>query len=369
MRTGILSAALAAPVAASPEGAPPPPPGAPVAAPLAGPAETLPEPGSFRVGVVPGVAWPETGDVEGMSVNLLGGMAENVQGLEVGMGLNWDRGDFQGFQGTFGANLVDGDVQGVQASLGANVSGGQVRGVQVSSGVNVAIAGIHGVQAATGVNLAGDVVGGQASCGLNLARSVQGVQVGMANGAQRVDGVQVGMVNAGGKVDGVQVGLVNVAKDVDGVSLGLLNFVAHGRNAPRLYASEMNWLNVGMKFGSRPFHTFLGVGQDEPGSKWWSTGVGLGGHVEAGRLWFDLDAQLWNSYRGVSYANPNLITRAELEAGLRVFEHFSPFVGVALSTSWNGGGVHPIAPIGGRDEQYQEALAVTWPGFVAGLEF
>ncbi|MFZ1694871.1 MAG: hypothetical protein WAT74_16860 [Flavobacteriales bacterium] len=182
--------------------------------------------------------------VNSVSVNVLGGYARGVDGLEVGGGLNIVADAMTGFQFGGLANLVGGRTRGVQVAGGLNhtmrslhglqfaglsntvwdtisgvqVAGGvnvvkrQMKGTQVSGAANITLGDLNGVQVSGGVNVAhGAVEKSQVAGALNYARSVAGGQVAA--------GLNVSLGNVGGG----QVGFgANYARSVTGgqVSFG-----------------------------------------------------------------------------------------------------------------------------------------------------
>ena len=207
--------------------------------------------------------------VNAVSVNVLGGYARGVDGLEVGGGVNIVADAMTGFQFGGLANLVGGRTRGVQVAGGlnhtmrslnglqfaglsntvwdtlsgvqvaggvnvvkrqmkgtqvpgaANITLGDLKGVQVSGGVNVAHGAVEKSQVAGALNYARSVAGGQVAAGLNVSLGdVGGGQVGFgANYARSGTGGQVsfGANIVPGEVSGGQVGFgLNYAHHVTG---------------------------------------------------------------------------------------------------------------------------------------------------------
>jgi hypothetical protein len=210
------------------------------------------------------------------SLNIIGGYARGVDGVEVGGGFNMISNDVRGLQIAGLSNLVGGHTRGVQIAGGINhtmlsseglqlaglanvvwdtLAGVQVAGyinvvkremtgTQVSGAANIALRDLNGVQVSGGVNIAHGVVemaqvagvlnfargvrGGQVAAGANISLGdVGGGQVGLgANYARSVTGGQfsLGMNVVPGNVSGGQVGLgLNYAGSATGgqVSLGM----------------------------------------------------------------------------------------------------------------------------------------------------
>jgi hypothetical protein len=176
--------------------------------------------------------------VNRISVNLLGGYARGVQGVEVGGAVNLLSRDMKGLQVGGLANLVGGRTRGVQiggainhgmrsleglqlAGL-ANTVWDTLAGVQLAGGVNVVKRGMTGVQVSGAGNVAlGDLDGVQVTGGVNLAHGVvnKAQVAGVVNYARGVRGGQVcaGVNVALGEVGGGQVGFAaNYARQVSG---------------------------------------------------------------------------------------------------------------------------------------------------------
>lgn len=152
--------------------------------------------------------------VNRISVNLLGGYARGVQGVEVGGAVN----------------LLSRDMKGLQVGGLANLVGGRTRGVQIGGAINHGLRSLEGLQLAGLANTVWDTLAGvQLAGGLNVVkRGMTGVQVSGAGNVALgdLDGVQVtGGVNvAHGQVNKAQVaGAVNYARGVRGgqVSAGV----------------------------------------------------------------------------------------------------------------------------------------------------
>ncbi len=178
------------------------------------------------------------------SLNIIGGYARGLEGVEVAGGVNLLRNDMKGLQIAGMGNVVGGVSDGVQIAGGANHVMGMVKGFQLAGASNTAWDTLSGVQLAGAVNLVrkgmtgtqiggalnialGDMDGVQVSGGVNASMgAVNKAQVaGALNYAHAVAGAQVtaGMNVALGPVGGGQVGLAaNYAADVAGgqVSFG-----------------------------------------------------------------------------------------------------------------------------------------------------
>lgn len=201
----------------------------------------LDEHAALQLSLLPGVSTngPLAGSVVNrISVNIIGGYARGLEGMEVGGGINVLSGDMIGLQVGGLANLVGGHTRGAQFSGGINHSMRSLKGfqfaglantvwdtltgLQLAGGINVVKRGMSGTQVSgTGNVSLGDLDGVQITGGMNVAQgAVDKAQVaGAVNYAHSVKGGQVaGGVNVVlGDVGGGQVGFgVNYARTVSG---------------------------------------------------------------------------------------------------------------------------------------------------------
>lgn len=211
-----------------------------------------------------------------VSLNIIGGYARGVEGVEVGGAVNVLSADMKGLQVGGLGNLVGGRSRGVQIAGGlnhtmrsleglqlaglANTVWDTLGGVQVAGGVNVVKRGMAGTQVSGAANITlGDLDGVQVSGGVNVTHgAVNTAQVaGAVNYARRVKGGQVaagvnvslgevggGQVGFGGNyarsVSGGQVsfGLNFVLDTVSGGQVGALNFARHA------YGGQIGFINL-----------------------------------------------------------------------------------------------------------------------------
>ncbi|MFT4625658.1 MAG: hypothetical protein ACI8PZ_004327 [Myxococcota bacterium] len=320
---------------------------------------------STSVSVLPGLGWNAGGSerIDGAAVGLVA-HHHSVDGVEASL-----------------ASWVDHGVHGAHLAAFVAVTGGSVRGVQASGFVGVAeqvqgfqgggmaaVAGpVDGFQGSGFLNIARDVRGAQGSGGLNLARDVQGAQIGLLNIGRCVQGAQIGLVNVAEHVRGGQVGLLNIAKRVDGTSVGLASFIGNGLHEVDVWSSASAALVTDVKFGGKHIYTLGGVGLVRPESGWWTFGLGWGGHVPAGRGWFELDVSAWGVAEGNRVA-PGVHTKLRTSAGLQLGRHFAPFVGVSANV-WAGDGTVVPRSLGMPSAEARDGRAVVWPGAHAGVQF
>lgn len=316
---------------------PPPQPEAPATPPHVGFGASL-TPGVFG----PRAAGPDT--TRGVSLSLFGSRTAGIRGFEFGLGYN----------------RSDGPVHGAQVGFVANRAG-SIRGAQLSTFFNLCDEGGEGAQVAL-VN----------ACGGRLV----GAQSGLVNRAVHLDGGQVGLFNSARDVD-VQLGLINVARE-SAASIGLVSIV---RDAPvrlSLVGSSDRTLEVGVRHGSDAVHNLLMVGyaagrNDE---RLALVSYGMGGHVEFGRFFFDLDGiggvligphtRNGAASTGVAAA----LFRLRVSIGWQAADRFAIFGGVSPTFLFAEPELDvPIGPADPIDFGSTDATVLGWATAHLGLRF
>ncbi|RKG67044.1 LA_2272 family surface repeat-containing protein, partial [Corallococcus terminator] len=302
-----------------------------------------------------------------------------LEGLQAAVGLNVVRGAAAAGQFAVGGNVAGGALSGGQFSVGANIAGAGGVGGQFTVGANIAGGALKGVQASVGANVAPSMVGLQAATGLNFAKEMRGAQLSLLNVGGDVSGAQVGLVNIASKVEGLQLGLLNVARESQGEALGLLSFIGNGQANVQLWASDVAYTNVALKFGSQHFHTLLTLGFN-PGTnthrRRYVAGFGFGTHIPTGRLFFDLEAigssvhtdNLFRDGDGL-----NVLAQLRLVAGWQVAKRFALIGGVTGNTlvTWDNGDRWEELGIGPEWRSVSDGGNTTvrvWPGVLLGVQ-
>jgi len=283
---------------------------------------------------------------------------------------------FRGVQLTGLASYTGGDSTGVSAAGGATISRGLLRGVEGAGGVNLRLGGpkgdrpfsftegarLEGVQVAGGYNhLAGNGEGAQLGTvnvtmgsldGLqlgvvNYANRLRGAQLGAVNVGHETNGAQLGAVNVGGHADGFQLGAVNVANEMNGVPIGLVSVAKNTRFSAIAFASTRFPANVGLKTITGHVVNEYSIGADI--SDGTDNGIGqlavsIGAHVPFGDFFLEPTVG-WGHERRfddrtTGNATNTVLYRAKL--GWQVSEAFSVFAG--------GGLVQAIPESTGRSE-------------------
>ncbi len=325
------------------------------------------------------------------SLNIIGGIIGEVDGVEVGSIFNVDMGNLSGFQGSGIINVVGGDVHGLQTAGIINVVGNNVENAQVAGIINVTGMDADGLQAAGIANVVGmDMNGLQAAGIINITgmdqggaqiagvvnvggKLVTGSQIaGTVNIADKFDGAQIaGCVNIAGYGSGAQIGIVNIAKHLEGPAIGLLNLIGNGFRRLNFWASDFSLVNVGLKTGTCNVYGILttGLSPFDPGRFYF--GGGLGGHIPFEPFYWDIDLINYNVRPFDEFGHVDQLFSLRGSAGWRIGERFSVFAGPTLncwvSDAENGSEVSLYdLPI--YDTRSGETWIRVWPGFNVGIQ-
>nr|WP_255216623.1 caspase family protein [Pseudenhygromyxa sp. WMMC2535] len=307
----------------------------------------------FNIGVTPGAelnAGARGPVLNNLSFGVLATSAAAVDGIQAGVAAAWTRDR----------------VRGIQAAAGFVSSRGPVYGLQTSVGLALAQAGLQGIQfGVVAVALEG----------------FGGVQAGVVSVADAGRGVQFGVINVTkGELAGLQFGLINVADEAD-VSIGLIPYTRQGGVWFDLWTSDVQLLNLALRFRARRSYTFLTAGIHPFGgddSASWSAGMGLGGPlVWRRRFSLELDnaVSMVSAGFGSTDSRPYLWDTLRLSVAYRPARHFSLWGGVTANML-----IDPVGREAGfrpgygwsqalLDESQAGAQIRIWPGFTAGFEF
>jgi hypothetical protein len=301
--------------------------------------------------------------VPGIGMNPTDGRVHNVVALNALVGYG---GSLGGIELSGAASIRRGDAWGIQASIGASIVGGDFRGLQTAAFANVASERMGGLQWGLACNYAG---------------ALSGTQLGLLNiSADRTSGMQAGLFNYGGKVSGVQFGLINVAAEHDGSPIGIINFAGNGLFTPSVWVSDVAYLNVGIKMGSRRTFSVLGGGyqntedmesvSDKGQARYGLIFWGLGGHFDLSqRWWLEVDGlyqQLLASDRPIEAADGVASVRASI--GLRLFDVVSFYVGPTLNLGWSAAREDFGIDQSLWSDVNGDMFVSFKPGFVAGMQ-
>ncbi len=223
--------------------------------------------------------------INNVSINIIGGYALGVNGLEIGNVFNLIRRDVSGLQMAGVVNLVGRDVSGLQMAGTVNVVGQNVSGLQMAGTVNVVGRDVSGLQMAGVVNVAGH----------DLKRGLQ--MAGTTNIVlNTLSGTQIsGLFNyATIHKRGLQLGFINYADSSGGTPIGFMSYVRkNGYRRLEFSTDELNYFNVSIKTGVRRFYNIFTFGYSflEADKPYLSVGYGLGTAFELGKNWaINIDA-------------------------------------------------------------------------------
>ena len=292
----------------------------------------------FQASVIPNVG--THGQFNGqivntVSLNAIGGYNAGVDGFELGLIFNLDKGDVRSVQIAGIFNIVGGTVSGVQFGGLYNNVLSNVRGVQLALLHNTIKKNLNGVQLSLYNHTRGEVSGMQIGPVGNIAnKNVSGLQIaGLANIAhQKFSGIQMGLFNYAKNLRGVQLGLVNIADSSSGFSLGLINYVHNGYNKVTLLANETLNANLSLKSGSSNFYTiYTGGMRVNPDSKIYGFGMGLGSDLDiSNRLAFNPELSTRYLYEG-TWRYANLLNRLDANFNIKLSKKVSIIAGPSLN--------------------------------------
>jgi hypothetical protein len=191
-----------------------------------------------------------------------------------------------------------------------------------------------------------------------------------------VHGAQVGLVNVASQVRGLQLGLINVASQAEGASVGLLSFIGNGQFHVQAWASDVALTNVALKFGGKYVHTLLTVGV-QPGTdhsrRYFTVGLGLGGHIPLERFFVDIDAVASSLHDTRLFrASDTLLGQLRLVGGFHLAPRFAVIAGVTGNALVSLRG-EPWTELGtGSSVEWERVRGDTrvrvWPGVLLGIQ-
>ncbi|MDX1284006.1 MAG: hypothetical protein R3182_03295 [Draconibacterium sp.] len=234
------------------------------------------------------------------SLNIIGGYAAGLNGVEFGGFANINRDFMHGVQFAGFGNITNGEALGVQfAGFGninslaseavqfagfANITNGSNNGFQAAGFGNFIRGESKIVQAAGFGNFSHSILGAQmAGFGNFASGKVKGAQIaGFGNFALEVEGAQIaGFINTAKSVDGIQIGVLNVADTVkNGIPIGVLSVVRNGYREFEIGVSEGLNNYASFKIGVKQFYNIFSVGMQYLSDQFrWGVGYGIGTHL------------------------------------------------------------------------------------------
>lgn len=271
------------------------------------------------------------------SLNVFGGIARGLQGVEVGGFLNIYSEFACGYQMGGAINLVLGPMKGIQWSP---------------------------------YNFARTLVGGQLGV-FNVTRKLEGAQIGVANLVLGdVDGTQGGVVNVARDVRGAQVGIINVARSTD-ASIGLFSFLLRGRTHLDAWGTEAGIVAAGAVHGSSVVHNVYGVGfRSGPRGEGLALLLGIGVRlVDFTRLSIDLDGiAAWLFPPGLGDP-PSSLYQFRVPFTVRFTRGFGVFLGPSYQFLYTrdeleGG---PLRSLTSTVRERDRHRTLAWPGLTLGI--
>jgi hypothetical protein len=328
------------------------------------------------------------------SLNLLGGYAAALDGVEFSGLFSLEKDYVKGAQFSGILNGVKNEVDGAQFAGIVNAVGGPLYGVQFGGIVNVVGKSVKGGQFAGIANLSGaQLTGAQVGGIANVTKgAVKGAQIaGIANMAESVEGLQIaGIANVAKRVKGTQIGLINVAETVDGAQIGLLSLSKNGYHRFEIWAGDALHANIGYKMGgNRKFYNIFALGAAWPKNdnvRWntlrWGYGYGIGtNHFIGKRSQISIEALTYQiQEEGNHWEDLNLLNQARVSFILpihnRIAVTVTPTFNVQVTkfetrdgvgTEWVKWDVYDKTF--SRRWSDEEVRVRMWPGLNVGIQF
>ncbi|HVJ91828.1 MAG TPA: hypothetical protein VM580_18640 [Labilithrix sp.] len=281
--------------------------------------------------------------------------SRKTAGAQIGGAASISAGSAAGVQVAGAVNYAGGEVAGVQVAGATNIATSKVAGASVTGAFNFAGGGLSGAQISGGLNLSrGDTSGAQVSGGANIAtRSFEGAQIASVNVAENVAGAQIGVINIARKVKGTQIGVINIAEEVDGAALGVIS-VSKGGIHPIAWASNLQYMNAGIKFATKHTYTIAAVHYGTLEGEFGNIGTtaAVGGHIPLPAR-FDIEVQGMVTHLiprpSQSTKSGNVWFAPQAIAGYSFASHLRVFAGAGVRL--------PVSVDLGRDVRRPEILA------------
>jgi Caspase domain len=287
------------------------------------------------------------------SLNLLASSGGSLEGVALGIA-DRQRGDLRGLSAQGVGSAVGGSVYGLQVSGVGNLVGGTVRGLQVAGVVNAASELIRGVQASGAVNVAGEV---------------SGAQISVVNVGGKIRGTQIGVVNVADEVSGAQIGVLNLARSVSGVPFGLVSIVQDGQFHVDLWASDTHPVNLGVRFGSRRFYTFIAQGAELGFDRFRGhSAMGFGLRLLGEPIGVDVDLSSGSVQENFHSEGLQLLSKLRVGLSARLAWRLHAFGGLALN-NWlsRSHEVPSFVRLPSIDFSTERTQVRFWPGAFLGV--
>lgn len=348
--------------------------------------------------------------VNKFSMNMLGGYAAGVDGVEIGTVFNIVKNDMQHVQVSGLINIVGGktkgvqiagfhnnvldSMKGVQVAGFSNITEGNMEGVQLTGAIGqvrknmqgVSVSGIGGINQGhtqgwevagaftyNGKNLNGLQLSGIGNYNKENAYGAQLAGVGNINRGV-MKGVQIATIfNYAKQMDGVQIGLVNIADTVNGYSIGIINIVRKGYKKVVLFSTDVLPFNIAWKAGrSELYSILLGGGDFGENNKAWSIGYGIGKIIPFNKRWSLSTEIIEQTIFLGTWEKGAQIFRLQPSLNIKLSKRISLFAGPALAI-YTGDKVTPMpgyksTDFGAHYPSFKIGNSVTgWMGWQAGI--
>jgi len=127
---------------------------------------------------------------------------------------------------------------------------------------------------------------------LNRAEKLNGLQSGIFNNTEKLNGIQVGMLNAAEEANGLQLGIANYSKsggiqigfanmsDDNDYPIGFINIIKNGEKSIDITVDEIGSINANFRSGGRYLYGIIGLGFNlKPGRDKLTFEGGIGGRI------------------------------------------------------------------------------------------
>ena len=277
------------------------------------------------------------------SLNLIGGYAYGLNGLEVGGVLNILKDTMRGAQISGFGNIVGGKVSGVQIAGAVNYCHDTVKGLQIAGATNVTTKSMEGIQVGGACNISSVINrGGQIGGAFNYSREInKGFQISGAVNVNKetLRGTQIaGLLNYTKTLSGLQVAPFNFCDSVSGgIPIGLFSHVKSGFHNVEISYSDYLSSGISYRTGVHKFYNILSLDYyHQESDPLVSYGYGIGSQFNFTKKTFsniELSARQILSLNkfSESFNQLNILAKFNLNIGYRFGKDFSLLGGPELN--------------------------------------
>ena len=334
-----------------------------------------------NVSLLPGVsmnkvAIPGQKIINNFNLNLLAGSAAKLEGVELGVLVNYYSEDVKGAQFVGLVNIVEGKTAGAQFAGILNLNGNEFIGAQFAGITNIVPENITGMQAAGITNIGLENMKGIQLAGITniVPGNTKGAQIaGITNiNLGTLEGAQIaGILNITDTVEtGFQIGLLNYANESNGIPIGLVSYVKEDGLRADVWVDEAIFTNVGLRSGTHRFYNLLFAGKQVADPLSWTIGFGFGPHFPLGKSGYietDLILQIIADMENLE--DNSYMGKLRVIGGWKIRDYISIYAGPtynAFRSKVNDGSDYALWTI---SEEYSDG---TWKrrsiGFVLGVK-